>query len=363
MPFIKSLPHCKALPGSEVMKLMADWKPDCTTLPREESAEPMPETMLLKAFTATCFKLDAMDDTKFFSPFQADEAVFLIAVQILAIVFFSPLNRMETWFASPCASEPTTCLMPFQMVDAAFLILFQMFAASSFSFVKFPVTMSIRRSTGPSTTFLISSHAPEAAVLMPFQTPCSVVERFSHRERIMSTMPASTGLFIMFVQILLKKSPTDCHSPLHHAGMPWKNDTREFQAFGIVSVKNEQMTSHAETKNSLICVQMAFTASRNHPHLLYSATRIATTAAIARGTQPIAATTAEIAGITVPDTKAITPEIALAICGTTVMIVPIAPTTLPITISTGPRAAATRATVTMIFFVPSSRLFSQSTSP
>ena len=85
--------------------------------------------------------------------------------------------------------------------------------------------------------------------------------------------------------------------------MPWKNDTREFHALGIVSVKNELMTSQAETKNSLICVQMALTASRNHSHLLYSTTRMATTAAIAKGTHPIAATTAEIAGITVPDTK------------------------------------------------------------
>ena len=128
MPLMKSFPHSRAFPGSEVMKLTADWNPDCTTLPREESAERIPDTMALKAFTAACFKLDAIDDTKFFSPFHADEAVFFIAVQILAIVVFSPLNRMETWFTSPCASEPTTCLMPFQILDAAFLMLFQMLA-------------------------------------------------------------------------------------------------------------------------------------------------------------------------------------------------------------------------------------------
>ena len=53
---------------------------------------------------------------------------------------------------------------------------------------------------------------------------------------------------------------------------------------------------------------------------------------------------------------------ALAIFGTTVIIVPTAEITLPITIRTGPIAAASRATVTTTFFVPSSILFSQSTN-
>ena len=113
----------------------------------------------------------------------------------------------------------------------------------------------------------------------------------------------------------------------------------------------------------LMASHTAMTASRNQSHLFHSTTIMATTAAMARGIHPIAATTAPIAGITVPDTKAITPEIAAAICGTTVIIVPMAPTTLPMMISTGATAAATRAMVTIIFFVPSSSPFSQSTSP
>ena len=48
--------------------------------------------------------------------------------------------------------------------------------------------------------------------------------------------------------------------------------------------------------------------------------------------------------------------------GTMVMIVPTADTTFPTTISTGPRAAASNATVVMTFFVPSSMPFSQSTN-
>ena len=48
--------------------------------------------------------------------------------------------------------------------------------------------------------------------------------------------------------------------------------------------------------------------------------------------------------------------------GTIVIMVPIAEITLPTTISTGPRAAATSATVMMTFLVPSSIELSQSTS-
>ena len=51
-----------------------------------------------------------------------------------------------------------------------------------------------------------------------------------------------------------------------------------------------------------------------------------------------------------------------AIFGTIVIIVPTADITFPITISTGPRAAARSAMVTTVFFVPSSRLFRKSTN-
>ena len=51
-----------------------------------------------------------------------------------------------------------------------------------------------------------------------------------------------------------------------------------------------------------------------------------------------------------------------AIFGTTVIIVPTADITLPITIKTGPRAAAKSPIVTIVFFVPSSSPFSQSTN-
>ena len=51
-----------------------------------------------------------------------------------------------------------------------------------------------------------------------------------------------------------------------------------------------------------------------------------------------------------------------AIFGTTVMIVPTADMTFPITISTGPSAAARRAIVTTVFFVPSLSPFNQSTN-
>ena len=72
----------------------------------------------------------------------------------------------------------------------------------------------------------------------------------------------------MPVQTLPKKSPTDCQSPDHQAGIPSKNETSASQAAGIVSVKNEQITSQAETIKSLTCAQTASTASRNHSHLL-----------------------------------------------------------------------------------------------
>ena len=60
-----------------------------------------------------------------------------------------------------------------------------------------------------------------------------------------------------------------------------------------------------------------------------------------------------------------TPFAALIIpasLGTIVMIVPMADMTLPTMISTGPKAAATSATVIITFLVPSSIEFSQSTS-
>ena len=58
----------------------------------------------------------------------------------------------------------------------------------------------------------------------------------------------------------------------------------------------------------------------------------------------------------------LTALIAPAIFGTTVIIVPTAEITLPITIRTGPKAAASKATVTTTFFVPSSMPLSQSTN-
>ena len=135
--------------------------------------------------------------------------------------------------------------------------------------------------------------------------------------------------------------------------------TIPFQRF----TKNSFTAFQAMIVADLIASHTAITASRNQSHLFHSSTIIAITAAIANGIQPMAATTAPSAGTTVPDTNAMTPEIAAAICGTTVIMVPMAPTTLPIIIRTGPTAAATNAIVTISFFVPSSNPFSQSTNP
>ena len=75
----------------------------------------------------------------------------------------------------------------------------------------------------------------------PDQIPCRVETRLDHYCEIISVMAVRTGLFIMPVQIDEKKSDTDCQIPAHHSGMDVKNDTTEFHAFGIVSVKKEQI--------------------------------------------------------------------------------------------------------------------------
>ena len=252
------------------MKLIADWNPPETTLPREDNAERIPETIFWNADIAACFKFPAIETTKSFSPFQADEAMFFTIDQIFPMVFLRPVNKITTWFTSPCTREPTIWRIPDQIEEAACWIFVHILRASSFSFVKFPVTRSISKRTGPRITFLNSSQAPEAAVWIPCQIPCRVDERFSHKERIISTIPESTGFSIMPVQTLPKKSPTDCHSPDHHAGIWLNMPTSDSQAAGIVSVKKEHIASHAETKNSFTCAQTAFTASRNHSRYLFT---------------------------------------------------------------------------------------------
>ena len=62
-----------------------------------------------------------------------------------------------------------------------------------------------------------------------------------------------------------------------------------------------------------------------------------------------------------PAIAVLTVPISDTIFGMIVMIVPTEDMTFPTMISTGPIAATTSATVTMIFCVRSSRLFSQST--
>ena len=98
---------------------MADWNPSCTTLPREPSAEPIPDTIARKASTADCFKFDAVDTTRFFSPFQAEAAAEDTADHRFPMKSRSPDSRIDTWFNSPCTAEPTICRMPDQIVEAA----------------------------------------------------------------------------------------------------------------------------------------------------------------------------------------------------------------------------------------------------
>ena len=163
IPLIKSIPHCKARPGRDVINPMADWNPFCTTLPREASAEPIPDTIPRKASTADCLKFPATETTRFFNPFQATTAAEDTTDHKFPIKSRSPDSRIDTWFTSPCTAEPTICPIPVQIAEAACWIFVQICSASSFSFVKFPVTKSISSRTGPSTTFLINSQAPEAA--------------------------------------------------------------------------------------------------------------------------------------------------------------------------------------------------------
>src|SRR5699024_10322134 len=124
-PWMKSLPHCRAFPGRLVIKEIAPQKPFWTTDASPERAERMPETRLLKAFTAASFKPVAIFTTVVLIPSQILDAVCFSVFQICEMNWESA----EKMFWTPCfsafAALTTVSLMAFQTCAAVFLILFQ----------------------------------------------------------------------------------------------------------------------------------------------------------------------------------------------------------------------------------------------
>ena len=149
------------------------------------------------------------------------------------------------------------------------------------------------------------------------------------------------------------------HNPLKKSLIPFQIVSAVDLIASHAAVKNAFKASHTATAISLIPSHRSIQNCRNSSQLFQRYMKAATKATIAAImiTYGFAAHTALNAANT-PFAALITP----ASFGMIVIIVPIADIIFPTTISTGPRAAATKATVMMTFLVPSSIELSQSTS-
>ena len=150
------------------------------------------------------------------------------------------------------------------------------------------------------------------------------------------------------------------HSPLKKSFNPFQMDcAAPVMAFQMLEKKSFR-PFHTAMAASFMTFHRLIQNSRNPSQLFHKATKMAINAAMAAITK--------VTGFAarMPH-KALSPPPILEMppisVGMKVMMLPTAETTFPITISTGPIAAARSPMVTMVFLVPSSMPFSLSTNP
>ena len=204
---------------------------------------------------------------------------------------------------------------------------------------------------------LIPSHIVVKKLDIAFQAVCIPVVMAVH---------AFVSAVLIFSSIPLMKflnpsqlSYNNLNAPANGFTSINNNPCQLFFTKSITPVKNPLSASTTVDTIFLIPSHSPFQKFLKPSHLFQSTTKIAIRATIAATISTIGfASIVAFKAIKAVLTVLITP----AIFGTIVIIVPTAEITFPTTISTGPNAPATSATVTMTFFVPSSREFSQSTT-
>ena len=202
---------------------------------------------------------------------------------------------------------------------------------------------------------LMNSHPPDATLLIPSQT----LEK-------KDLIPSHAAVKMFFTAFKKESHALRNPSQLSYINLNapatgfTRNNRSPCQLFLMKSSTPEKidlMPSHIPAKKSLIPVHRLIQNSRKPSHLFQRIANVATKATMAAITSPIGL--ASITAFKAPNTP-VTALMALPTAGRIVSIVPTADTIFPITISTGPIAAAIAAILTMVSFVFGSIAFSLS---